>query len=143
MSNSIVWNIVKANSCFLKKQKHAQFTSEPRNLTAMNCKKYSGLANEKTVGIDFNAELLAESKAMRKAQITKSAPKNLARPNKAVSTYKLARGFRGNVKALRNHTRRFRPDLEKAALARWTKMNTSLRVCRNRKRSRTGYKATK
>lgn len=142
MSSSVVWNIVKRNSCFLKRQKHAEFTSESGNLTGVNAKKFSGLANEKTVSLKFDAKLMAEPKAMRKVTLVKSAPKNAAFPKKSTCSYKLARGFRGNVNALNKQTARFRPDLQKAALARWTAMNMSLRARAPRKRrARTGKKA--
>ena len=83
MSSDLVWNLVKNNSCFLRKQKNAQFTCEPNNLTAMNTKKYSGLPNEKALGLSFDAKLMAEPKAMRKVVLTRSAPKNAAYPNVA------------------------------------------------------------
>jgi large subunit ribosomal protein L28e len=143
MSSSVVWNIVKRDSCFLKKRDHAEFTSEPGNLTANNAKKYSGLANEKTITLKFDEKLMAEPKAMRKVNLIKSAPKNGAFPKKATSSYKLARGFRGNVNALQKQTARFRPDLQKAALARWTAMNMSLRARKQTKRARNGKRASK
>ncbi|XP_029198393.1 60S ribosomal protein L28-like [Acropora millepora] len=51
MSADLQWQILRKTSSFLVKSNGWTFTKEPLNLTARNSFKYSGLANEKAIGV--------------------------------------------------------------------------------------------
>ncbi|KAH7825679.1 putative ribosomal protein L28 [Monocercomonoides exilis] len=53
MSNSLVWELVKRNSSYLVKRDGALFATEPGNLTCLNRKRFSGLANKRAVNIKY------------------------------------------------------------------------------------------
>lgn len=54
-SSDLIWQLVRNQSCFIKKQKHVPvFTSEPNNLAGLNSLKYSGLANRDVLGLDIS-----------------------------------------------------------------------------------------
>merc|ERR1711970_1171349 len=77
--------------------------------------KYSGLANRKAVGLVANADkgvtLLSKSKVGG----------NQRKPAKLYNKSTLTRDFRRVAKTIKNETGAnfYRPDLQKAALARW------------------------
>ncbi len=51
MSGQLIWKLTKDNSSFLKKQtigtNKVEFTTEPFNMTSVNSRRSSGLANDK------------------------------------------------------------------------------------------------
>eukprot|EP00124_Ichthyophonus_hoferi_P003016 Ihof_evm6s235 gene=Ihof_evmTU6s235 len=51
MSCDLVWECVSVQSSFLVKRNGVVLTREPNNLTQWNSRKYSGLANKRTVGV--------------------------------------------------------------------------------------------
>ena len=57
MSEALVWQLIRNNNSFLVKRGHTkrdgsvQFSSEPGNLLNVSSFKYSGLANNNTLGI--------------------------------------------------------------------------------------------
>merc|ERR1712146_855205 len=72
-SSDLVWQLVRNQSCFIKKQKNLPvLTSEPNNLAGLNSYKFSGLANKKVVGISGDKEGDKESIVLT----TSSAKKN-------------------------------------------------------------------
>ena len=50
-SQDLQWLLLRNNSSFLVKRDGAQFTREPNNLTNINSFKFSGLANNETLGL--------------------------------------------------------------------------------------------
>ncbi|ORZ04275.1 ribosomal protein L28e [Absidia repens] len=103
-SSALVWELIKNNNSFLVKRDGLQLSSESNNLTNKHSFKYSGLANEKTVGIQA---------APRGIKVTKNT-------KKATSSTVIAKSRRHTAKSVANLIARskYRPDLLPAALAR-------------------------
>jgi len=131
-SQELVWGIVRTESCFLKLRKQsgrsgmgkmgAQFTTEPGNLTGKNAWKYSGLANAKTVSVEPAAEgkgVVVTKKVTNKDRVYK--------PGKSLAKQTLTKDFRRVAKSLKGTVSGtfYRPDLEKAALAKWSLIHAS------------------
>ena len=63
MASALVWELTKNHNSFLHKRERTSrlgavaFTTEPGNLLNVNSYKYSGLANDKTVGISADLTL--------------------------------------------------------------------------------------
>ncbi|KAL0341936.1 UNVERIFIED_CONTAM: 60S ribosomal protein L28-2 [Sesamum calycinum] len=147
----LIWEIVKKNNSFLVKEfgngtASVKFSKEPNNLYttctptstpiggAYNCVTFAssvGLANKKTVTIQAGKDqslLLATTKTKKQNKpslLNKSLmKKEFSRMAKAVSN-----------QVADNH---YRPDLKKAALARLSVVNRSLKVAKSgvKKRNR-------
>ncbi|KAK7271951.1 hypothetical protein RJT34_28248 [Clitoria ternatea] len=138
----LIWEIVKRNNSFLVKEfgngtQSVQFSREPNNLYNLNSYKFSGLANKKTVTIQpagkDQSVLLATTK-------TKKQNKPSALLHKSV----MKKEFRRMAKAVQNQVadNYYRPDLKKAALARLSAVNRSLKVAKSgvKKRNRQAVK---
>merc|ERR1712046_322925 len=98
----------------------AEFTMEPNNPTARNSWKYSGLANAKTVDVTpTEGGVVLTTK-------TKNADR-VGKPSKMLNTVTLTRDFRRVAKAITKNTESnfYRPDLTKAALAKWSLISKS------------------
>eukprot|EP00299_Pterocystis_sp_00344_P010930 c5012_g1_i1.p1 GENE.c5012_g1_i1~~c5012_g1_i1.p1 ORF type:complete len:161 (-),score=26.51 c5012_g1_i1:37-468(-) len=113
MSSDLVWLIVRNNSSFLVKRNGAQLTSEPNNLTGRNTFKFSGLANKKALGITATDKGLVLTKKSTKGS-------NARKPASALVSQTLKRDIKRVARSIKNATQSYRPDLEKAALARAT-----------------------
>ncbi|GLU14379.1 hypothetical protein SLE2022_309540 [Rubroshorea leprosula] len=137
----LIWEIVKKNNSFLVKQfgrgtAGVQFSKESNNLYNLNSFKHSGLANKKTVTIQpakDQSVLLATTK-------TKKQSKPATLLHKSV----MKKEFPRMVKAVVNQVgdNYYRPDLKKAALARLSAVNRSLKVAKSgvKKRNRQATK---
>ncbi|WOG89355.1 hypothetical protein DCAR_0208593 [Daucus carota subsp. sativus] len=134
----LIWEIVKRNNCFLVKEfgngnAGVQFSKEPNNLYNLNSYKYSGLAQKKNVTIQPAGKdqgvLLATSRTKKQ-----NKPANLL--NKSI----MKKEFHRMAKAVSNQVadNYYRPDLKKAALARLSAVNRSLKVAKSgvKKRNR-------
>ncbi|GER52390.1 60S ribosomal protein L28 [Striga asiatica] len=133
----LIWEIVRKNNSFLVKQfgngtASVKFSKEPNNLYNVHSFKYSGLANKKTVTIQPGKDqsvLLATTKTKKQ-----NMPANLL--NKSV----MKKEFQRMAKAVENQVadNNYRPDLKKAALARLSAVNRSLKVAKSgvKKRNR-------
>ncbi|XP_073125941.1 large ribosomal subunit protein eL28z-like [Henckelia pumila] len=133
----LIWEIVKKNNCFLVKEfgngtAGVKFSKEPNNLCNIHSYKYSGLANKKTVTIQPSKDqsvLLATAKTKKQ-----NKPRHLL--HKSV----MKKEFRRMAKAVSNQVadNYYRPDLKKAALARLSVVNRSLKVAKSgvKKRNR-------
>nr|GMD33759.1 60S ribosomal protein L28-1-like [Ipomoea batatas]GMD38720.1 60S ribosomal protein L28-1-like [Ipomoea batatas] len=133
----LVWEIVKKNNSFLVKEfgngtAGVVFSKEPNNLCNLHSYKHSGLANKKTVTIQGGKDqsvLLATTKTKKQ-----NKPANLH--NKSV----MKKEFRRMAKAVTNQVadNYYRPDLKKAALARLSIVNRSLKIAKSgcKKRNR-------
>ncbi|KAJ8539304.1 hypothetical protein K7X08_013556 [Anisodus acutangulus] len=134
----LVWEIVNKNNSFLVKEfgngtAGVVFSKEPNNLYNLHSYKHSGLANKKTVTIQPGGKdqsvLLATTKGKKQ-----NKPSSLL--NKSV----MKKEFRRMAKAVTNQVadNNYRPDLKKAALARLSVVNRSLRVAKSgvKKRNR-------
>ncbi|KAF3638123.1 60S ribosomal protein L28-1 [Capsicum annuum] len=134
----LVWEIVKKNNFFLVKEfgngtAGVVFSKEPNNLYDLHSYKHSGLENKKTMNIQpegkYKAILLATSK-------TKKQNKPSSLLNKSV----IKKEFRRMAKAVTNQVadNYYRIDLKKAALARLSAVNRSLKIAKSgvKKRNR-------
>jgi large subunit ribosomal protein L28e len=122
--DSLVWELTKVQSSFLKKKNGATkrsgaivFSSERGNIASLNQFKYSGLANSKVVDIVSTDEDRANL-------IVKTASKCHSHPKKSMATIPMNKDFRRVESAIKKHTveNYYRRDLESAALAKWTKV---------------------
>ncbi|XP_073064467.1 large ribosomal subunit protein eL28z-like isoform X1 [Primulina eburnea] len=133
----LIWEIVKKNNCFLVKEfgngtAGVKFSKEPNNLFNVHSYKYSGLANKKTVTIQPGKDqsvLFATTKTKKQ-----NKPAHLL--NKSL----MKKEFSRMAKAVSNQVadNYYRPDLKKAALARLSVVNRSLKVAKSgvKKRNR-------
>ena len=123
MSSELIWNVIRANNSFLKTSNGVTFTKEPNNLTGKNSFKFSGLANQKTVGITVdNKKVVMTTRHGGPNKISKAQKKTTLgrRANKqqkgAIAAAKLTSGSY------------YRADLSKYALARYTALTKSLQL---------------
>ncbi|XP_075489370.1 large ribosomal subunit protein eL28z-like [Primulina tabacum] len=133
----LIWEIVKKNNCFLVKEfgngtAGVKFSKEPNNLYNIHSYKYSGLANKKTVTIQPGKDqsvLLATAKT-----------KKQNKPGHLLHKSVMKKEFSRMAKAVSNQVagNYYRPDLKKAALARLSVVNRSLKVSKSgvKKRNR-------
>ncbi|KAL6496973.1 60S ribosomal protein L28A [Orobanche gracilis] len=133
----LIWEIMKKNNSFLVKQfgngtASVKFSKEPNNLCNMHTYKHSGLANKKTVTIQPG-----KNKSVLFAT-TKTKKQN--KPSTLLHKSLLKKEFSRMAKAVSNQVadNYYRPDLKKAALARLSVVNRSLKVAKSgvKKRNR-------
>ncbi|KAL3618258.1 60S ribosomal protein L28A [Castilleja foliolosa] len=126
----LIWEIVKKNNSSLVKQfgngtASIRFSKEPNNLCNLHSFKHSGLANKKTVTIQPGKDqtvLVATTK-------TKKQNKPASSLNKSI----MKKEFHRMAKTVTNQVgdNYYRPDLQKAALARLSAVNRSLKVAKS------------
>ncbi|XP_044480060.1 60S ribosomal protein L28-1-like [Mangifera indica] len=138
----LIWEIVKKNNCFLVKQfgngtAGVRFSKESNNLYNLNSYKHSGLANRKTVSIQPGDKDLSVVLAT-----TKTKKQN--KPARLLQKSVMRKEFPRMAKAVVNQVadNYYRPDLKKAALARLSAVNRSLKVAKSgvKKRNRQAVK---
>ncbi|KAG0330624.1 60S ribosomal protein L28 [Podila horticola] len=113
MSADLTWLLIKNNNSFLIKRSGVQFSSEAGNLLNKNSFKFSGLANNKTVGIE------AAASGRGVVLSTKKSGVPAYKPSKAINKVTLTKGIRKSARSVAGLTRAgYRADLRKAALAR-------------------------
>merc|ERR1712153_168357 len=107
-SSDLLWALTRKTNCFLVKRNGLQLTSEPNNLTAKHCFKFSGLANEEAEGVE---------ECPRGITLKRKKKRN-------VVSMDLKKDFRKVAQTLKNKTEGsyYRKDLSQAALARWYKI---------------------
>jgi large subunit ribosomal protein L28e len=123
--DSLVWEITRNNTCFLKKRNGftkrsgaISFSTEKGNIKSLNQLKYSGIANSKVFDIVCTPDNKAEL-------IKKTASKAGTQPKKTMAVTPMNRSdFRRVEKAIKKNTSEvyYRRDLEAAALGKWTKV---------------------
>ncbi|KAI8824473.1 ribosomal L28e/Mak16 [Fimicolochytrium jonesii] len=114
MSSDLIWLLTRDQSSFLVKRNGIQLTREPGNLLNKNSLKYSGLAQRKTIDIQF-AEKGAHI-TLKKTSVP--AHKHAKLGHKTT----IQKGVRASSKSVTNLLSTYRPDLQKAALARLTRV---------------------
>jgi len=132
LNADLTWMLLRKNTCFNVKRAGRTFTHEPNNLLNQSSFKHSGLANNKAVG-------MTASKDNGVVLSLKSKGPNKRRPARSTTSATLNRDFRRVAKTISKDVKAYRPDLEKVALARWTKIYQSQRLAsgiRKPKRSR-------
>jgi len=132
-SPDLVWLLVRHNTSFLIRRDGAAFTTEPHNLRNENSQRYSGLAHRRTVGLSGGAGGVTLTLKSQKAKYTN-------RPAKTYNHVHLSKNFRRGAKVITKEVEQYRPDLKKAALARWTKIHSSLKGVTKKPRTRRARK---
>ena len=131
--DSLVWELVKDNTCFMKKRNGrtkrsgaVRFSVEKGNLKNLSQFKYSGLANSKSVDVVCTEEHGAEL-------ITKTASKAHSYPKKGFATTPINKHFARVAKVVEGQTAGnfYRRDLKDAALGKWTKVYEANRRAKN------------
>ena len=126
MSADLQWAILRNHSSFLvKKRKGTQgeLTSEPGNLTQINSFKFSGLANNKVVGVTLDN---------KKVTLTTKKLKGGNKPKAASAASQLNKHMvKGSCRAAETINKLvsanyYRPDLAKFAVARYHALHKSL-----------------
>merc|ERR1712187_33128 len=115
MSSELTWQLIR-------KRDGVTFTSEPNNLTNKHSFKWSGLANNDAVGVDFNRDEQGNIKRGCVLSVKSRKASKRRQPANTWNNVTLTRDFRRVSKAIRSHTegKFYRRDLTKAALARWS-----------------------
>ncbi|CAG8484369.1 5878_t:CDS:2 [Diversispora eburnea] len=111
----LVWLLVRNNNSFLVKRNGVQFTSEPNNITNTNSFKYSGLANDKAIGIIPNNSSPSSKKAKGVTVVNKKTKTASYKPAKGINKVNLTKGVRKSAKSFINSYTKvdYRPDLRK------------------------------
>lgn len=124
VSDSLVWELTKKNTCFLKKKNGktkrsgtVTFSVEKGNAKSLNLFKYSGLANSKACDVVFSGENGA-------VLVTKTASKAHTKPSKGKVQTPVNKDFRRveNVIEKQTVSNYYRADLKDAVMAKWTKV---------------------
>mmetsp|Transcript_10818 Transcript_10818/g.27543 ORF Transcript_10818/g.27543 Transcript_10818/m.27543 type:complete len:151 (-) Transcript_10818:38-490(-) len=120
MSPALMWQCVRKGNCFLVKRNGAQLTSEPGNVANKNSFKYSGLANDRAVGIEID-----DSTDKPQLSLTLKAPKLKSMPKQNVKVTPLNKNFRRVARSIKSVTagQWYRADLTDLTLARWTHLH--------------------
>ncbi|KHJ95054.1 ribosomal L28e protein [Oesophagostomum dentatum] len=81
MSADLTWQIIRKNSCFLRRQRGIQkhFSVEPFNLRGLNSPRFNGLISKKAMDI-------APAKDGKGVVVSLKVPGKAARPAKSTST---------------------------------------------------------
>eukprot|EP00182_Erythrolobus_australicus_P005065 CAMPEP_0185833254 /NCGR_PEP_ID=MMETSP1353-20130828/2564_1 /TAXON_ID=1077150 /ORGANISM="Erythrolobus australicus, Strain CCMP3124" /LENGTH=130 /DNA_ID=CAMNT_0028531513 /DNA_START=60 /DNA_END=452 /DNA_ORIENTATION=- len=116
MSEALVWELLRKNNCFVRKQGGVQFSTEKGNVLGVNSFKASGLANRKTadVCVNKNGAVVLSVKSKKEGAERKPAAMYRAVPMK--------KGSRKAVKVTEKMLSSYRPDLKSAAMVRVSKL---------------------
>ncbi|KAJ4809164.1 60S ribosomal protein L28 [Rhynchospora pubera] len=140
----LVWEMVRGNNAFLVKQfgrgnAKVQFSKEPNNLYNLHSYKFSGLANQKTIGIKSGG-----SKDELAVVVSLSKPKKANKPIRATRKTIMKKNLVKMAKSVKSQVNDnyYRPDLTKPALARLSAVYRSLQVAKSgtKKRNRQAHK---
>jgi large subunit ribosomal protein L28e len=121
--DSLVWELTRRNSAFLKKRNGRtkrsgaiEFSSEKGNVKNLNLFKYSGTANSRVCDIVCTDD-------NRASMVVKSASK-ASQPKKSMVTIPMNKDFRRVESAIQKGTSDvfYRRDLKAAMLGKWTKV---------------------
>jgi large subunit ribosomal protein L28e len=110
-------------------------SKEPLNVSKVNSFKFSGLAQPKAVGLCETKD----AKGFACAQLSLKSSKNVAKPSKSVGKALLKKNFTRGEKAIKAQLSGayYRPDLEAATLARWSRINRAVRIANGSKKGMT------
>jgi large subunit ribosomal protein L28e len=122
MAEALVWHCIRDHNSFLHKAGRTsragevQFSKETGNLMAVNTFKYSGLANNKAIGLEGTANGIV---------LKRKNAKSVGKPAKAVTSIPLKATKKRSLKVLNNlvGTGKYRADLASAAKARFLRLH--------------------
>eukprot|EP00934_Nitzschia_sp_Nitz4_P001048 Nitzschia sp. Nitz4//scaffold11_size288233//163072//163524//NITZ4_000781-RA/size288233-processed-gene-0.169-mRNA-1//1//CDS//3329534095//1048//frame0 len=122
--DSLVWELTRGNSSFLKKRNGKSkrsgtisFSTEKGNIKSLNLFKYSGIANSKVCDITCTPDNQA-------TLFVKTASKAATQPKKGKAEIPMKKDFRRVEGAIKKNTSDvyYRRDLEAPLLGKWTKV---------------------
>jgi len=114
MSADIQWLIIRNNSSFLMKRRHAPTLSrEPNNLKGRNSFRYNGLVRKRTVGVE------PASTGKGVVLVTRNS-KTMRKPAKNFNRIELKKNSRSTLKTISGivYSGKYRSDLKMAAVRR-------------------------
>ncbi|KAA8491874.1 60S ribosomal protein L28 [Porphyridium purpureum] len=112
MSDALVWQLVRKNNCFMKKRGKFTFSAERANAAKQHTFQASGLANQKAVGVELDAN-------KNVVMIVKSKKESNARkPKSMFMTIGMKKGSRSAIATADKYLGKYRPDLKPAVLSR-------------------------
>ncbi|KNB43117.1 60S ribosomal protein L28 [Blastocystis sp. subtype 4] len=119
MSSEVVWNVVKKNSAFMKKQKQGSkvtmFSTDKLNVTNYYTPKYMGICQKRAVGVNCEGKHIMLSIKSTKHTVKPCKMVHKAHVKRAASVAKeVSKGS-------------YRPSLEAAAVARYNTLDRALR----------------
>jgi len=130
----VIWGVIQNSNSFIVKRNGVKFSSEPNNVKNLNTYRYSGLVNPQTIG------LTAPSSASRTGDVILTVKnRSLRKPKIALKRIPLVKkdakkiNFRKVARSVTNINKKYRPDLRKAVLARWTKLHRSIKTAKIKK----------
>lgn len=133
--DSLLWELVKNNSSFMRKKNgqtprsgSVRFSVERGNLLSKSSYKYSGLANSKTIDISATPD--------NRAALTLKTKKAVNSGKAGRASISLNKDFRRTEMTIRSQAtdNYYRPDLKSAALAKYTAVYRSNRVAKGVKK---------
>mgnify|MGYP003572774563 CR=1 FL=1 len=131
MSAEVQWAALRNNHSFLVKRDGITFSAEPNNLMNVHSFKFSGLANNKTVGV----KVVKGEKSSRVVVTTKRTKNNATRKPRtqfADTTLRkhVVKGTCVGAAAVNTLTAKsyYRADLSRFAIARYHALTKSLRI---------------
>eukprot|EP00339_Tiarina_fusa_P028195 CAMPEP_0117046452 /NCGR_PEP_ID=MMETSP0472-20121206/32123_1 /TAXON_ID=693140 ORGANISM="Tiarina fusus, Strain LIS" /NCGR_SAMPLE_ID=MMETSP0472 /ASSEMBLY_ACC=CAM_ASM_000603 /LENGTH=149 /DNA_ID=CAMNT_0004758817 /DNA_START=6 /DNA_END=452 /DNA_ORIENTATION=+ len=128
VSNDVIWSVVGKSSCFAKASRKTgakvRLTSEPFNVLNVHSRAASGLANDKSVSVEFEKR---EGKAPGLVVTAKEEGAG-SQPSKLTAKKAIKGSHKEAINAINTVTtvKSYRPDLRGAALARYARMRRSL-----------------
>jgi len=134
-ADSLVWEIVKNNNSFMRKKSgrtsrsgSIRFSVERGNLMSRSTYKYSGIANSKTIDISATDD--------NRGSLTMKTKKAGTSGKSGKASIALNKNFRRTEKTIKSQAidNYYRPDLKKAALAKYTAVYRSNRVAKGVKK---------
>jgi len=137
MSSDLIWELTKNQNAFLVRRNGISFCREKGNLTNINSKSASGLANHKAMDIRLSKEggVAVSLKSSKKSNQRKPATQWNSVTHKG--------NFRRIAKTIRSQLTKYRPDLKQRALARFSALSRSTKTRVAKKRSRSGKRGAK
>ncbi len=161
ISDDLIWEITRNWNCYLVGNHNTQFSRDPLNLTGLNTKKDSGLANTKALGVGFEIteRKVQEKKNKKKTGVVrfvlnikthKQLPKKrtvaipakaLALHNNTVFSSRRRLALRAVVKAAQRDLTQYRRDLVPVLFKRLRKLNKFRKL--HKKQNRLEAKKTK
>ena len=120
----LVWQVTKKHNSFTRGGRTntgVTFTAEPHNLVSLNRRKFSGLGQAKTVGVEIR-------RGARKGEVLALGKSELHTPAKATAKTTLRINNKRSFAVTRSKLATHRPDLTRAALVRVARIANSERA---------------
>uniref|UniRef100_A0A7S3WS97 Ribosomal eL28/Mak16 domain-containing protein n=1 Tax=Strombidinopsis acuminata TaxID=141414 RepID=A0A7S3WS97_9SPIT len=127
-SPQLIWECVKSNNSFIRKSIKATgmpvFSAEKGNMCGLSSYKYTGIANEKVLGI--SAQTTGKKETIVMTTRNKKASR-IQRPKVSLCDTGLNKASKKGLAQIAKATGFYRKDLADLAVAKYQKIKTSLR----------------